>query len=289
MKKQYINGVISMLLSALVFSVMSGLVRYASNIDAYKTTFFRFAIGLALLGTAAILGKIKLDFFNNRMLFSRGLFGGIATFIYYLSISKIGVAKGTIISYSSPIFVAIISMFVLKEKISPVKWLLILLAFIGLFLVSLNKGELTIALGFYELLAIFGAVCAGFALVSVKKLQESDSSYSIFFSQCAIGFWMVVIPANLIPSSIGISGGIVLLLIGITAAVGQLLMTHSYRYLPVTTGSLLSMLTPIFNIFIGVLLFKEGLTKTGVLGILLVLVSCLTMIALKDEKKGVTE
>ncbi|OGS27350.1 MAG: hypothetical protein A2297_06460 [Elusimicrobia bacterium RIFOXYB2_FULL_48_7] len=283
MKKQYLNGILAMIFSSVVFAVMSGMVRYADNIDSFKTSFFRFAIGIALLSTAAIFNKIKLDFFSSRLLFSRGFFGGIATFIYYLSISKIGLAKGTIINYSYPIFVAVIGMIFLKEKISPLKWLMIISAFAGLFLISSSGSGMDMSLGLYEAIAVMGAVFSAIAIAIVKKLRESESSYSIFFSQCVIGFWLVVVPAELLPSDIGLSGGIILLLIGITAAIGQLAMTYSYKYLPVSTGSLLSMLTPIFNIFIGVFLFSEKLSPGGIAGVLLILVSCAVIITKTDN------
>lgn len=271
-----------MAFSAVMFSIMSGLARYASNIDSYKVSLFRFAIGMALLSTAAIFNKIKLNFLGSRMLFSRGFFGGIATFLYYLSISKIGLAKGTIINYSYPIFVSIVGFFLLKEKISPLKWIMIVIAFAGLFLISSNEG-MDLSVGFYEALAIIGAVFSAIAIVIVKILRDSESSYSIFFSQCVIGFWLVVLPANMIPCSIGISGGIILLLIGITAAIGQLAMTYSYKFLSASTGSLLAILTPIFNVLLGVFLFSEKLSLKGITGILLILLSCAVIVIKTDN------
>ena len=74
-KNEY-QGVILILASTVVFSLMSGLVRYASDIDPYKTTLFRFVVGLGMLGTAALFGRIKLKCVNGPLLLLRGLFGG---------------------------------------------------------------------------------------------------------------------------------------------------------------------------------------------------------------------
>ncbi|GAB1400678.1 hypothetical protein MASR1M66_21330 [Aminivibrio sp.] len=45
---------------------------------------------------------------------------------------------------------------------------------------------------------------SGLAIVIVRKLRATESSYAIFFSQCVVGFWLMLIPANVIPSDISI-------------------------------------------------------------------------------------
>ena len=85
------KGIVLILTSTVVFSLMSALVRYASDIDPYKTTLFRFVVGLGMLGTAALFGKIKLKCVNGPLLLLRGLFGGAAILIFFWSISKLGV------------------------------------------------------------------------------------------------------------------------------------------------------------------------------------------------------
>ena len=73
----HIFGILIMSLSSLLFSVMSGLIRYAEGIDPFKTSLFRFAIGMALLGTGAILNRINLSFRKSRLLFFRGIAGSL--------------------------------------------------------------------------------------------------------------------------------------------------------------------------------------------------------------------
>jgi drug/metabolite transporter (DMT)-like permease len=188
---RYGTGIILMVSSTMFFSVMSGLIAFASNIDSYKTALFRFIIGIALLGTAALSGKIKLVFTNGPVLFLRGLFGGGAVFIFFLSIAKLGVAKGSVISCSFPIFASIAGIFLLKEKVGVKKWLSILASFIGIYLISFSGKAGALHLDTYEALAVFGAVLSGFAVCFVKKLHDTDSSYAIFFHSAPLvsGWW----------------------------------------------------------------------------------------------------
>jgi len=281
-KQQYLVGIVVMVWSSIFFSMMAGLIRYVSHIDSFTTSLFRFAIGLALLGTLAMLKKIKLMFIRSKLLFLRGFFGGVAVFLFYLSISKIGISKGTVILYSYPIFATIGGVIFLGEKVSPRKWFVILFSFVGIYLISTSEAQGLSGFGKYDSLAIMGALCAGMSVVLVKKLRDTDSSYAIFFAQSAVGFWLVILPANGASSEIGMSGGIILLAIGITAAVGQLMMTYAYRHLPVSTGSLLGMLVPVFNISIGVIGFNEDISRRCISGIIIVLVSCVLVIVGKE-------
>ncbi len=76
-----------MFLASVFFCVAGSLVKYGSYIGAYRLAFFRFAIGLGLIATAVMSGRVKLVFNNKRLLFLRGLAGGIAVFISVLAAS----------------------------------------------------------------------------------------------------------------------------------------------------------------------------------------------------------
>ncbi|MEJ2108422.1 MAG: hypothetical protein P8Z37_00620, partial [Acidobacteriota bacterium] len=60
------RGIVLIITSTVVFSIMSALLKIASDISPFKTVLFRFAVGLGLLGMAALMGKIRLEFFRSR-------------------------------------------------------------------------------------------------------------------------------------------------------------------------------------------------------------------------------
>ena len=281
-----------MLCSSVAFCGMSTLIRYAASIDSFRVALCRFVIGLALLGTAALFGKIRLTFVHGRLLFFRGLTGGVAVFLFFLSIAKLGMGKGTIISYSYPVFATVFGGIILKERIGLAKAVLVATALVGIYFMTTNGSSvssLILPMGRFELLAVLGAIFSGIAVVLVKKLHDTDTTYAIFFAQCAIGLWVVIIPANVTSVSIGYSGGAILLCIGIAAATGQLLMTEGYRHVTVVAGSLLGMLVPILNLLVGTLLFHESLSRRGLLGAVVVILSCSLVIIIDRRRRGHSE
>ena len=272
----YAKGVIGMTASSLIFALLATLIRYARDIDFFRMSMFRFVVGVCILCTLALFKKIKLNFNNTKILFFRGFLGGIAVVLFYLAITKIGIAKGTVISFTYPVFATIGGMIFLKDRVKPLVWLLLFTSMAGVLLMTYVKdGQAHMLLiDIWTVLAFLGAVLGGVALVCVKALTRTDSSYSIYMSQCLMGFWLVVIPANLSPLAPTVRVVVVLLAIGICAAVGQLLMTWSFGKLSVTTGSLLGLLTPVCSVFVGILLFGEALGAFELVGVFVVLFSC---------------
>ncbi len=280
------RGIILMGLSALAFCVMSAMIKFIPEVDTYKTALFRFMIGMAVIGTAAQFGKIELRFVNGRLLLLRGVCHGLGVFLFFLSITKIGLAKGTVISNSGPIFATVFSAIFLRERIAYWQWLVLAVAVFGLYLLCLAKGDGTgyfLDIGRYELLAIGGALLSGVSAVVIKRLHATDSTFAIFFSQCVVGLWLMIIPANIAPCSIGFSGGAILLGVGIMAAIGQLLQTAGYRYTSVSVASLMCLLLPVFNLLAGLLFFHERLSHLGLIGSGLLLGSCLLVMVIKGK------
>jgi drug/metabolite transporter (DMT)-like permease len=272
-----VKGAAFMVASNVAFCAMVCLVRYSSNVNAFTATMFRFVVGIAVIGALAISGRAKLTFVNKPGLFFRGLLGGIAICIGFISIVKLGMIKASVIVYTYPAFAAVFSVPLLGERLGPAKTIAFIGSFAGVFIVlsgGNNLHGLFAAFGTYEIIALAGSMLAGLSVVLVKQLQETESTATIYFAQCLVGFWLVIVPAGAAPYSVGYAGIIILVAIGLLAAAGQLVMTEGYRYLPVSTAALFVMIAPILNLAAGALLFHEPVTMRTLFGSSLVLVSC---------------
>ena len=273
------KGILLTLGSVVFFALMAVLVKAIPNVSSYQTTFFRFTIGVGIIGILSLFGIIKLKFNDWRGLFWRGFVGGIAVYLFYLAILELGVGKGSVYIYSYPIFATIFSMIILKEKVEPVKFAIIAVSFAGLILLSVGGGKGSLAgMGIYELIAIAGSVTTGLAVVFVKKLHESDNSMAIFFSQCIVGFWMFLIPSGVTQAKGNLTEILLLVLVGIVATIGQLFMTEGYKYVNVATGSLLQSLVPVFNLLSGWLIFNEKYSSIEMIGAFVIVGSCFMLV-----------
>ncbi len=274
-----------MVLASGCFCIAGCLIKCGSSMGVYKLAFFRFAVGLGLIATAAMSGRVKLVFVNNKLLFLRGLAGGIGVCIALLSITELGLGKGMVLVCSYPIFAVLISAVFLKERLRLLDIGAILTAIVGTYFIAYEKqqGFSLLVFGRYELLAVFGAMVSGVAVTTIRKLHDTDNSLAIYFAQCAVGMWLVMVPALGSPGDVGLKGVSILLALGASITVGQLLMTEGFKYVPVKTGSLLLMLEPALCYVAGAAVFGEPLTWFCVLGATLVIGSCAVVLARKRQ------
>ncbi|MFZ2148285.1 MAG: DMT family transporter [Sedimentisphaerales bacterium] len=267
----------TLIILACGFFCMTGcLVKSGSYIGAYRLAFFRFVLGLGLIAAAAMSGRVKLVFNNKKLLFLRGLTGGIAVSIALISITKLGLGKGMVLASSYPIFAGIISAIFLRERLRRLDFGSIVTAMVGIYFIAYDKQQSSplLVFGKYELLAVLGAMIAGIAITLIRKLHDTDDSLAIYFSQCAVGMWLVIVPAFTTGGGIGLKGVFILLAIGAGVTVGQLLMTEGFKYVPVKVGSLLLLFEPMLCYIAGTIIFNEPLTVTCLFGTVLVISAC---------------
>lgn len=273
------KGILLTFGSVISFALMAALVKTVPHVSSFQSSFFRFSIGLGIISILGMFRIVPMQFKDRKLLFLRGLIGGIAVYLFYLAIIKLGIGKGSVYVYSYPVFATLFSMLILKEKVEPLKFIPIVASIGGLVLLSLGRGSNSLAgFGWYELIAIAGSLTTGLAVVFVKKLHDSDNSYSIFFAQCIVGFWLFLIPSGMNQSPGNSFDLLILLLIGIVATVGQLFMTEGYRYVNVATGSLFQSMVPVLNLLIGYFIFDEEFNSSETIGAFVIIASVFALV-----------
>ncbi len=271
-----LQGTLWMISSAIFFSLLSVLVRVAAQslgASAWKTAEFRFLISMAMVLAISFWLRDPLRFVNRPWLVSRGLFGGAAASIYFYSITQVGIAKATIFTYTYPIWAGLLAPFLLKDRIKRGVWVAVAAAFGGLYLIIMPPEGLG-AISWLDLLALFGGLLSGWAILSIKKLHETDTSRAILFSQCFFGLIIVEAPALQEGYCLTMTAWMIVVAIGVLATIAQLQMTHAYKFIGATEGSLLCMLTPVINVLFGVIFFHEPATLRALFGCVIVLLSC---------------
>jgi len=271
--KNHIKGVIGMAIAAVLFAIMGALLRYAGDTGVYSASLFRFLTGLAISAALVLTGRDRFTFRRKGLLVTRGVLGGVGVVIYYLCIQKIGLAKGTALSFSYPVFAAVFGAWFLGEQVNRRQWVMIATAFCGILLAS-GCDFKTLSMGLYESLAIAQGAMAGAIVVMIRTLRRTESVTSIFISQCIGGFIIVALPARIEITTLTEPLVWILLVSAVVAAAAQLVMTYSYTHVPAATGSVMGMLTPVIGVVLGIVIFDEVLDARTLAGVIMILVGC---------------
>jgi len=182
------------LISIFFFSFMGIFIRKSSeNIHIMEVIFFRNLLACLIIIPVMCSSGLASFKMNRPGLFVwRAIFVSIGMFSGFSAITLIPLAQATAISFTTPIFVTILAVFLLGEVIKFRRVAAIFVGFIGM-LIIVQPGVGSISLGI--ILAFIGAFFHSINLLIVKKLTANESAN-------AIVVWMVImlVPISFVPA-----------------------------------------------------------------------------------------
>jgi len=274
------NGYALFIFATCMFACMGLFVKLSSNagIPPFEVIFFRSFINLILMVAYAWIQKKPIKVYDKPLMLLRSVIGFIAFSCYFLAITKIKLADAVILSYTAPVFTAILSALILKEKFSVPLFLSVFVSLSGAMLVVKPSGDFFNSGGFFGLMA--GILAAG-AFITIRKLGQKHSATTIIIWFTLISSIMALPLALrdfIIPD---LKGMLYIFLVGAFSSAGQLGMTRGYKFLPAQKGSMTMLLNIVLSAILSYFILKESMDIYTVLGGLLVLVSSVGVLIYK--------
>lgn len=278
-------GFRQMALGAFFFSIMSVCVKLASrHLPSSHTVLARGVVTLVMSYAALRRSGLSPWGVDKKRLALRGFAGFVALNCYYYSLKHLPLADATVIQYSSPIFTAILAAIVLRERMGPWEIACVAGSFVGVLLVA--QPPFLFHGGVAQdqkalLIAIAGSVTSSVAYVTVRTLRKSDDPAVIVFY-----FPLVAVPLSIAP----VFGDatmptpfewLLLVAIGVTTQIAQVLMTKSLHNEPAGRATAVSYSQVAFAYGWGLLVFGEVPNALSVVGALVVAASILALAARK--------
>lgn len=235
----------------------------------------RSGIGVATLMfmTRRHLG-VKIQREDWKYLLLIGAFGYFLTWeLVQIGIAMTGASMAALINAMTPVSVTILAAFILKERITRVKVLCLVLALAGAAIIT---GGGTTGAEIIGSAAVLASVLTwGVASVYMRKLTAKYPAVLITFYGMLIGlgFHIPVGIATALdtPPQVDARMILVLLYLGVVGSgVAQLTWTVSLSLLPASTCSLFYPLQAVFSALLGALLLRETLPYTFFIGLLFV-------------------
>jgi drug/metabolite transporter (DMT)-like permease len=220
-----------MVACAFLFAVMGVAVRLASQqFPNAMVVFLRSAFGLLILLPWALRqGAGGLDTRHWVEHLVRGLAGLAAMYCFFYALGHLRLADAVLLNYSLPLFVPFIESVWLGEPFPRRLWAGILIGFCGLLLIL--KPGISI-LQPAALVGVASGLLAALAQVGVRRLTRSESATRIVLYFGVISTAVSALPATLDWRTPGVSQLPLLLGLGLSATVAQLLMTRAYAGAP---------------------------------------------------------
>ncbi|SDK31359.1 Permease of the drug/metabolite transporter (DMT) superfamily [Methylophilus rhizosphaerae] len=269
-----------MLVAGVGFAIMGAFVKSgAQRFSSTELVFYRSVCGF--ISIAAMVywqGKpLRSPLIRKQM--GRALTGFIALLLFFYAIAHLPLATAITLNYTSPMFLALLSPWLLTSEQPLSRWqqntlnLCVVGGFIGVTLLLHPRWEADLWLaGAVGLLSGLGAALAYVHVKQLGAAGEPDWRTVFYFTLvCSIASGGLMLNSQVTP--LHWQDLPLLLGLGISATISQLAMTRAYRTGQTLTVASLAYSTIVFATMIGVFWWGERLSWLEYIGMALIILS----------------
>lgn len=291
MKKAH--GIIYAVASAVSFGIVPvfAVIAYNRGANAITTLFLRFLAASVIL--AGILLVRKTDFRISRKIAGRlayiSVVGYAATCItLFSSYNHISIGLATTLHFVYPAIVAVMSFFIFKEKLGPIKILSLMLSIVGVYILAGSKEASVSMLG-----AVLSLTSGVFYSIYTIELCRDDikvmdglllTFYVSLFSAASIliyGAFTGELYFNIQPVGLFAILGLAI----ICTVLGMLAYLVAVQIIGPSDTAILSTFEPVTGVVLGILMFGEKLSYAIAAGSIMVFISVL-LFSYSDKKNA---
>tara|TARA_A100001011_G_scaffold269119_1_gene278283 strand:- start:2285 stop:3136 length:852 start_codon:yes stop_codon:yes gene_type:complete len=275
-----------MFISICAFSLMDIIVKWSVDYPIGQVLFFRGFFGIIFY--FFIIPRERLhNFYQTKragLHLLRCLSGLIALVSIFIALRELPLATVVSISFASPIFATILSIFFLSEKVGIFRWLAVVIGFIGILVIT--EPGIT-ELNIYYIFPIIFCLGLSYVAITIRQLSSTEPVWliSFYFSLSITLLSLFTIPQGWVMPSF--NHFILLSLVGIFGGVANLWLSQSYKYSEVSLVTPLKYLALVFAIFFGYLIWGEVPTIKTLMGAFLVIISTLIIFRREIYKKKI--
>jgi S-adenosylmethionine uptake transporter len=244
--------------AALVFYVLQdALVRYlTAGYPVFQIQFTRSAVMATVMAGAILATRRLTDFRPKRpgLLLFRGYTSLVGVALMFLVLAKLELAQAFTIFMTGPVFVALLGIVMLKERVKLGRWAAIGVGILGV-VVILQPGSGVAPE--WALVALLGAAVYALAMVTTRDLTRTESSQTIVL------FTNLFVAAVLLPAQPWVwtpppLADLALLMgVGVLATLAQFLLAQAYRHASAATVAPFDYVAFVYVVIVGYLMFGE--------------------------------
>jgi drug/metabolite transporter (DMT)-like permease len=241
------------------FGFMAAMIKlgYGAGVSTVELGFYRFAFGLPpLLAWIALSGNLAAWRTQRPMAHVWRAIVGLTTMVLaFSSLAYLPLAESTTIGFAAPLFAVVLSAIVLKEQVGRHRWSAVVLGLVGVLLVMRPHGADLPPLGLA--LAIAAAFGVGVVTITIRQIGKTEHPQTTvlwftLLSMLALG--------TLMPFHAQVHDGkawAVLACLGLFGGFGQLFLTASLRFAPVSVVVPFDYTQLLWAVLLGWLLFGD--------------------------------
>lgn len=280
MSKTVLAGVLSTVAAYFLFSLQDASVKWlVVSMPVIQILFIR---SVTILAICVVIGRgqvvrqaIRSPIVKPMLL--RTLLLLAAWLSYYNAARTLGLAELTTLYYAAPILITILAVPILKEDVPPVRWIAVVIGFIGVLLATdfISTG---LTLSWPVWLALQAAIFWAISTVLLRKTALSERTIvQMTVSNAMLGGFTGI---GLVFYWVPVTSGQFLLaaLTGVIAAVGQFAMFEGMRRAPVSILAPFEYTSLVWAFILGFVIWGDIPQHNIIFGAVLIFVAGVTIV-----------
>ena len=231
-----LQGVLFLIAAVGCFAILDTTVKYVSAVvSVLVAVWFRYLFQ-AVVVSAVMLplrGRALLRTANPKFQLLRGVLLLLVSAMSFITVSFMPVGEFTAIVMTTPLMVTLLAALFLKERVGPLRWLLVVLGFAGALLIVRPGGAL---LGWASLLALVMVLAYAAFQILTSKMARTEDPMTMHFYTGWVGALIMSAIVPLVWQAIPDTRTLMLLcLVGTMGTVGHFLLILAFARAPAST------------------------------------------------------
>jgi drug/metabolite transporter (DMT)-like permease len=277
-----VQGAAWITLSALCFTVMGSLIKFLGGaIHSFEIAFLRCVI--AFVFTLPFCLRVGTPAFRTERLpahLGRAAVGMLAMFCGYYGLTKLPLADATAISFTRGLFMILVAVLLLGERVPARRWVATALGFAGVLIMVRPQGGGPV---FASAIALLGAAFVSAGIVFVKRLAATERPETILIYYNFTTTLLSLVPALAVWTTPTLAEFVLLGCVAALAGAGQFCTIRGYGIAEASAVAPFGYARLIFAALIGFVVFAEVPDRWSIAGAAII-AGCALYIALDEAK-----
>lgn len=265
---------LSAMAAFFMFTVMNVFAKLLSATHSViEIAFYRNLIAcMPFLVLVFVFGKRDILIIRSKpsLVGFRAILGSLSLMTTFAAFSLMPMAETTVLLFTASLFIPVLGVFFLGEKVGPYRWAAVAVGFMGVVVMAVPTGHIS-ALGVS--VAMAAALMHATLQIVLRYLGRFERPETITFYFLVIGTLITALPLPLVAVTPTISEVPLLFGVGLSGALAQWLISTAFRNAPAAVVTVFNYTGIVWSTFFGWLIWNDFPVPVVLLGAAIVIAS----------------
>ncbi|MDH3945104.1 MAG: DMT family transporter [Chromatiales bacterium] len=273
-REHVVRGMLAAMAAFFMFTVMNVFAKLLSvRHSVFEIAFYRNLIAcMPFLFMVFVLGKREILVIRSKptLVGFRAVLGALSLVTTFAAFSLMPMAETTVLLFTSSLFIPMLGVFFLGERVGPYRWAAVAIGFAGVLIMAGPGGHMN-ALGIT--VAIAAALMHATLQIVLRYLGRYERPETITFYFLIIGALVMALPLPLVAVTPTLAEVPLLFGVGLSGALAQWLLTIAFRNAPAAIVTVFNYSGIVWATFFGWLIWNDWPLPQVLVGATVVILS----------------